>query len=473
MRVTPNVPLTPPVDRPGDAVRSASWSTAFVAALAADVGSAPRRPVAVAGSAPPAPPAPATLAPAATVAASTPPALPAAAALTPPPLGTPPSTLPLPLALAASTPLALPIPAPAAPGLADRESSEPTEGSEETRPSRSRSEGEPVQLELSTHALALQPIWTESVAVPANVGEVSPPLRLPDGLDAHLVALDARVSVQSLDGAGVAEALRVFAAPFMGIAAGSPRMRTLAAGPVAPTRAYPAASASHATPQPDLDEIQARFVDSVPARTPVQDPVALDENLDLLDGEVEPMPALSLQPPSAGPSSVLAADTEVVFDVDGIGRAETVRLLQDAHALPSTGITLRLDDALGHWEVDLIRRDQLIDLVVRGDAGLQKDVLASTPELRERLSHEGLLLNRVAFSDARSELKTEAKAGSGAGSDSAAQHQASRDSNPQRKEEPSWVPPRMQAPRRPGAPPTASLPTASAPTPRGSLNRVV
>ena len=267
------------------------------------------------------------------------------------------------------------------------------------------------------------------------MGGLSASLHPADGLSAHLDALDARVSVQRLDRDAVADALRVFALPFIGPAAGP------AAGLLTPTPG--STLAPLASPPPDLDELQAQW--------PVQATLGLDEGLEVLDGEVGPILAWSPQPGSAGLASHLAVETDAVPDPDGIGRAEGVRLLQDAHAMPSTGITLRLDDVLGHWEVDMIRRDQLLDLVVRGDAGLKEVVLASAPELRERLSQEGLVLNRVAFSNSRSEA------------DSRAQHQDSRDSNGQH-------PP---TPRRPTASPQASLPTTPAPQAHGTLNRVV
>ena len=94
-----------------------------------------------------------------------------------------------------------------------------------------------------------------------------------------------------------------------------------------------------------------------------------------------------------------AVNTGADAPSEAAARAEAASLQQDAHTAIGNAITVRLDDALGHWEVDVIRRDHLLDLVLRGDASLHDAVRDSTPELRERLAQDGVTLNRVAYSD--------------------------------------------------------------------------
>ncbi|MSQ03743.1 MAG: hypothetical protein EXR71_17965 [Myxococcales bacterium] len=82
---------------------------------------------------------------------------------------------------------------------------------------------------------------------------------------------------------------------------------------------------------------------------------------------------------------------------DVAGKTEALGEVQDAGARVADRLTLRLDDALGHWEVDMVRHAELLDLVLRGDAELHRMVADATPELRDRLAAEGLTLHRIEF----------------------------------------------------------------------------
>lgn len=78
-------------------------------------------------------------------------------------------------------------------------------------------------------------------------------------------------------------------------------------------------------------------------------------------------------------------------------RDAAASMLMDAQAGVADGITVHLDDVLGRWEVDVLRRGNELDLVLRGDANLHDAVRQAAGELRERLRGEGVTLNQLHF----------------------------------------------------------------------------
>ncbi len=126
------------------------------------------------------------------------------------------------------------------------------------------------------------------------------------------------------------------------------------------------------------------------------------------------------------------------------GKIEALGEVQDAGARVGNRLTLRLDDALGHWEVDMVRHDELLQLVLRGDAELHQMVGEATPELRDRLAAEGLTLQRIDFAapnTARGESSRAVESlreGEGANFGDTTHQHASHDGR--REEAPAWPP---------------------------------
>lgn len=135
-------------------------------------------------------------------------------------------------------------------------------------------------------------------------------------------------------------------------------------------------------------------------------------------------------------------------------RAEGLAAAQDARATLGERVTLRMADQLGQWEVDVVRRDDLLDLVLRGDADLQRIVTEATPELRERLSQDGFTLHRLDFvapNDPRGESARAIEATTGKEAAGFGDSRQGRPDDSRREEAPPWPFERARAGSRPAA----------------------
>jgi len=149
-------------------------------------------------------------------------------------------------------------------------------------------------------------------------------------------------------------------------------------------------------------------------------------------------------------------------------RSEAVATAQDAQVVLGDRLTLRLDDQLGRWEVDIVRHDDLLDLVLRGDADVQRIVADATPDLRERLAQDGLTLNRVEFQpngEARGETGRAVEQTSTKGNAGFGDPRHPNGGGARREEAPAWPVPRT--PRS-----TAATEAANR-APEGLLDRAV
>lgn len=250
---------------------------------------------------------------------------------------------------------------------------------------------------------------------------------MPEGLVDDLTALDVNISVSAMDPKSAAPSLgnpaslsgddaSVFEFPKPTIKPVNPSPRAPAGAPVPadPIRddgllfEFPRPLAP-STPAPGtlgLPPVPG-VVPTVPARPGASAP---SSGLPASEGESAETTStfgallgVGAAAPVTTAATPVAAPTAVQIGADApseaAARAEAATLQQDAHATVGNAITVRLNDAIGHWEVDVIRRDHLLDLVVRGDGSLHDAVRDSAPELRERLAQDGVTLNRVAYSD--------------------------------------------------------------------------
>lgn len=150
--------------------------------------------------------------------------------------------------------------------------------------------------------------------------------------------------------------------------------------------------------------------------------------------------------PAEVASSAMALEPGLAAD-----RAAAASMLMDAQAGVADGITVHLDDVLGRWEVDVLRRGNELGLVLRGDANLHDAVRQAAGELRERLRGEGVTLNQLHFealerNDASAPVRATAEASN------ASFGQGGHEREGRREEAPPWPAPRTsRAARAPEA----------------------
>ncbi len=106
--------------------------------------------------------------------------------------------------------------------------------------------------------------------------------------------------------------------------------------------------------------------------------------------------------PAATPQFAVAAGSVPEEEVGALLTAVADRVVAAAMTLDAQvgiegGITVHLDDALGRWEVDVIRQGTDLTLVLRGDANLHDAVRQGAGELRERLARDGISLTQLQF----------------------------------------------------------------------------
>ncbi len=219
-------------------------------------------------------------------------------------------------------------------------------------------------------------------------------------------------------------------------------------------------SAQDRAPLADAETVSAASPERPARSAPAADRTDTDDTASPLPLDLGVLPGRSAAP-SAGLTSP-TADTPIATDVPSSAAtlAEAASLRMDAAATPTQGVTIRLDDALGAWEVDIVRNDDLLNLVVRGDAGLHQAVQAATPELRDRLAHDGYTLHHLELAPSDQNFDptrvvapgraTSSGLGGSMNQDSPARQEA------RREEAPPWAPPRRIATptperaRRPG-----------------------
>ena len=190
------------------------------------------------------------------------------------------------------------------------------------------------------------------------------------------------------------------------------------------------------------------------------------------DGQADPdtAPAAASAPERTATAFTVRTDTPAPVGPDParVDRSEAVATAQDAQVVLGDRLTLRLDDQLGRWEVDIVRHDDLLDLVLRGDADVQRIVADATPDLRERLAQDGLTLNRVEFQpngEARGETGRAVEQTSTKGNAGFGDPRHPSGGGARREEAPAWP-----VPRTPRSTPTTE---AANRAPEGLLDRAV
>ena len=298
-------------------------------------------------------------------------------------------------------------------------------------------------------------------AGPADAGQPSggqpipgQPAAILGNLADHLAALDVRIQVE--------------ARPDLIVA--TPLPATPAAKPVAsePGNAdAPPASDSAASPAPGEAKVQPKEERHGQSHGGHSQPGS--------DSAGNPDPGaavLSPTPPGAhSPTTANAAPTLVgTLGTDTQTRVDAAATQQDAALSVHGAVTVKLDDALGHWEVDVVRHDDLLDLVLRGDASVHQAVAESTPELRDHLARQGFTLNRLEFVDHRDGASDPTRAVRGtqnpeSGRSTDMSQHSSAHSEARREDIPAWPTPRAPRAHR------AKLSATQAPSRRGRLDR--
>lgn len=145
--------------------------------------------------------------------------------------------------------------------------------------------------------------------------------------------------------------------------------------------------------------------------------------------------------PSVVPAEEMALPADAAAD-----RAAAASMLLDAQAGVADGITVHLDDVLGRWEVDVIRKGNELGLVLRGDASLHDAVRQASGELRDRLAKDGVTLTQLHFQSLdRTESNRSAVTATGeASSASTSTGGEPHERGARREEAPPWPPPRAR-----------------------------
>lgn len=129
------------------------------------------------------------------------------------------------------------------------------------------------------------------------------------------------------------------------------------------------------------------------------------------------------------------------------------------------GVTVRVNDAGQAWEIDVVRRDNTLDLAIRANAPVREIIAAEQDSIRAAVAREGYQLGSLDIADRPVETAQAVKAPEASQSlDNTSSQMTHENPNPQarREELPPWPAPR----------PGRSLRTADAePTRQGRLDR--
>lgn len=168
-------------------------------------------------------------------------------------------------------------------------------------------------------------------------------------------------------------------------------------------------------------------------------------------GAREPTPSQALEAGTTATAftllpSVVPSEEATLPAATADERAAAASMLLDAQAGVADGITVHLDDVLGRWEVDVIRKGNELGLVLRGDATLHDAVRQASGELRDRLAKDGVTLTQLHFQslDRTESSRSAVTATAEASSASTSTGGEPQERGARREEAPPWPPPRAR-----------------------------